>query len=249
MTEGSALVATTISTGVLLAVHLLLPRMRARFSTSHEGIVAAVGGGIASAYVFLHLLPELARGNRDIAEVLEDTSHPSFVAELLLFIVAFAGFLLLYGLDHLAEGSEERDGSFAVHLAVYATYNALITYSLPLQFRAGTLVTALFVLAMAVHFLLSDRGLAEHYGDHFRRVGRPVLAAALVAGTALAIALAPTRASVVSFVLAALSGFVLYNVFSDELPSEQRVRYPVFVASAGAYAVLLLAITAATEAT
>ena len=42
----------------------------------------------------------------------------------------------------------------------------------------------------------------------------------------------------------AAAGFVLYNVFSDELPSEDGVRFPVFAAAAGLYAVLLLVVVA-----
>lgn len=44
--------------------------------------------------------------------------------------------------------------------------------------------------------------------------------------------------------LAAIGGFLLYNVFSDELPSERRVRFPAFALAAGCYAGILVAVTA-----
>lgn len=149
-----------------------------------EGVVASIGGGIASAYVFVHLLPELARGNEEMAEVFGEHVEVTALGEVLLFLVAFAGFLLLYGLDHWAERSGGETGVFAVHLGTFAAYNAVITYALPTRFRTGAGGAVLFVVAMAVHFVLSDRGLAEHYGPRFARTGRVVLVAALVAVTA-----------------------------------------------------------------
>lgn len=230
------------ATVLLALVHALVPRLRARLQGRAESAAAAVGGGVASAFVFIHLLPELARGNEELGEVLGDGSEISAVAELGLFVVAFAGFLVLYGLDHLAARADGEGGVFGVHLLVYALYNGVITYSLPTQFRAGVPVAVLFVVAMAVHFLIADRSLAEHHGHRFATVGRPVLAGGLVVGFLLAWLFAPTRTIVVSVLLAVLGGFVLYNVFSDELPDEGRVRFPIFAASAGAYAGLLLAV-------
>lgn len=232
------------ATVLLALVHAYVPRLRARLDGSAESAFAAIGGGVASAYVFIHLLPELARGNDELGEVFGDTSEVSAVAEVALFVVAFAGFLVLYGLDHVAARNGSDGGVFAVHLAVYAIYNGVITYSLPTQFDVDVPVTVLFVVAMAVHFVIADRGLAGKHRSRFATVGRPVLVGGLVAGYLLAWLFAPTQAIVVSVMLALLGGFVLYNVFSDELPDERRVRFPIFATSATVYAVLLLAVVA-----
>lgn len=245
MSLHASLVAGAVATTLLASVHLLLPAVRRRLAGAPEGVAASVGGGAAVAYVFVHLLPEVARGSTDVAEVLGEHVEVTELEEVLLFVVALAGFLLLYGLDHLAERRRADSGSFAVHIGVYAVYNGVITYALPTRFRTGAGWAVVFVVAMGVHFLLSDRGLAEHYQDRFRRIGRPVLVGSLVAGFFLAWAFAPTSAIVVSFLLALLGGFVLYNVFSDELPGDSRLRYPVFLASAASYAGVLVAITVA----
>lgn len=244
MSTHIALVSAAIATAVLSVLHMLVPAFRERIGSVADGVVASIGGGIASAYVFVHLLPELARGNTEVAEVLGQHVEVTELGEVLLFLVAFAGFLLLYGLDHWAERSGGESSVFAVHLGVFALYNGLITYALPTRFRTGVGAAVLFVLAMAVHFVLSDRGLAEHYGERFARTGRVVLVGALVVGYLLAWAFAPTSTTVVSVLLAMLGGFVLYNVFSDELPGDRRLRFPVFAGSATAYAVILVAVTA-----
>lgn len=243
----TALAAAGLATVLLALVHAGVPLVRRRLAGMPEGVVSSVGGGVAASYVFLHLLPELARGNVEIAEVLGDRVEPTALLDLTLFAVALAGFLVLYGLDHLAARAGDTPGVFAVHLGAYAAYNVLITYSLPTQFEAGSAVAVAFCVAMGVHFFLSDRALAEHHGERFGRVGRPVLIAALVGGFVLAWLFAPTRTTVVGSMLAALAGFVLYNVFSDELPSERRVRFPAFAISVVLYGTLLAAIVAAGE--
>lgn len=244
MSSGVALVSAGGATALLALLHVLVPPLRRRIGSMAEGVVASIGGGIASAYVFVHLLPELARGNEEVAEVLGEHVEVTALGEVLLFLVAFAGFLLLYGLDHWAARSGGETGVFAVHLGVFATYNAVITYALPTRFRTGAVGAVLFVVAMAVHFVLSDRTLAEHYGPRFARIGRPVLVGALVAGYLLAWAFAPTSTTLVTMMLALLGGFVLYNVFADELPGDRRLRFPVFAGSATAYAAVLVAATA-----
>ena len=239
------LLAAGVATAVLALVHVLVPPLRRRVGHVAEGVVASIGGGVAAAYVFLHLLPELARGNQEVAEVLGDPVEASPAGDLLLFVVAFAGFLLLYGLDHVAESRSSEGGVFAVHLGAYAAYNAVITYALPTRFDGDVAYAVLFVVAMALHFVLSDRALSEHYSGRFARTGRPVLVAALVLGYLLAWLFAPTRTEVVSAMLALLGGFILYNVLRDELPGEKRVRFPAFAGSAGAYAALLLLVAVA----
>ena len=241
----TALVAAGAATAVLALIHLLLPTVRQRVSAAGEGIMASVGGGVAAAYVFLHLLPELARGNEEVAEVLGDPVEATAAAELLLFVVAFGGFVLLYGLDHAAERRASEAGVFWVHLGTYAAYNAVITYALPTRFAGDVALAVLFVIAMGLHLLLSDRALSKHYRERFRSVGRPVLIAALVVGFLLAWLFAPTRTSVVSGMLALLGGFVLYNVFRDELPGRDRLRFPAFALSAAGYAVVLFVVAIA----
>lgn len=36
-----------------------------------------------------------------------------------------------------------------------------------LRLRTGVVFAGLFAAAMALHFVLTDRGLEEHYGDRF----------------------------------------------------------------------------------
>lgn len=54
---------------------------------------------LAVAYVFLHLLPELAEGNQAVGEALDNAVPPTPLLELANFTVALLGFTVFYGLE------------------------------------------------------------------------------------------------------------------------------------------------------
>ncbi|HEX2174947.1 MAG TPA: hypothetical protein VHG70_03460 [Nocardioidaceae bacterium] len=276
VSTATALWLALASTLLLTALHLLAPRIR-RFPLVPEPAMASFAGGIAVSYVFLHLLPELAQGNRELRELFAEETTPSPLVELGIFLVALTGFCLFYALERLAERRttttapsqagaaqvrepapasatdvltrtrEDRPNraAFWLHLAAFGIYNAVITYTLPLTYRTGVAFAVLFTVAMGLHFVLSDRGLEEHYGSLFDRwTPRLVLAGALVTGWVLAVAFAPTRSVTVSVLIAFLAGSVLLNVFKEEIPTARRSSLPWFLSGLVAYAALLAALTA-----
>jgi len=269
LSSGWAVAAALVSVLLLAGLHLLAPRIR-RLPGVPEYASASFAGGIAVAYVFLHLLPELADGNQELREVLGEEGEASPLLGLEVFLVALVGFAVFYGLERLAERSRQeslagaapggagrgRDqrvavpgtGSrqvFRLHLASYLVYNGIIAYSLPLSYRTDVWFAVLFTVAMALHFVLTDRGLEEHYGSRFDRwPPRLLLAGALVLGWLLAAIFAPTGSLVVTLLTAFLAGSILLNVFKEELPSTRRSHYGWFVGGLSAYAVLLGAVTA-----
>ncbi len=84
---------------------------------------------------------------------------------------------------------------YALHLGSFPVYNALITYIMALRLRTGVDFALLFTAAMGLHFVLTDRGLQEHYPRRFDLRGRLALAAALLAGWAPAALVAPAMNS------------------------------------------------------
>ena len=116
---------------------------------------------------------------------------------------------------------------------------------MPLRLQTGVVFGLLFAVAMALHFVLTDRGLEENYRRRFENRGRFALAAALVAGWLLAWLFAPTRTIVVSLLTALLGGSILLNVFKEELPSARRSSFGWFLVGLVLYGTLLAATTAA----
>jgi hypothetical protein len=63
----AALLLSLGSTLVLAVLHLLAPHIR-RFPLVPEHAMVSLAGGLAASYVFLHLLPQLAHGHRELRE-------------------------------------------------------------------------------------------------------------------------------------------------------------------------------------
>lgn len=235
---------------VLAVLHLAAPRIRG-LPFVPERATGSFAGGLAVSYVFLHLLPEIAEGNEAVGELLSDVVRPTPLTDLGIFVVALAGFAAFYGLERLADRDVRRGGRaepgaevYRLHLGSFLVYNVLITYTMALRVRTGVLFALLFTLAMGLHFVLTDRGLATRYPRRFARSGRTALAAALLAGWALSALLAPTSTVLVAVLTALLGGSILLNVFKEELPSASRSSFGWFLAGLTLYAGLLAAVTA-----
>ena len=130
---------------------------------------------------------------------------------------------------------------FWLHLSSYTLYNVLVGYLLA-EIEGGVGPgELLFWLAMTLHFLVNDYGLRLDYKARYTHAGRWVLAAAVVAGTALGLATTVPEAVVASLV-AFLSGGVVLNVLKEELPEERESSFWPFAAGAAGYAALLTAL-------
>jgi hypothetical protein len=253
LTATQSVFGALVITVLLAALHMAAARIR-RLPLVPEAATGSFAGGLAVAYVFLHLLPELAEGNEAIGEALGDVVEPTPLLDLGVFLVALAGFAAFYGLERLARrraatgiGGREPAGVYWLHLGSFMVYNGLITYTMALRLRTGVAFAVLFAIAMALHFVLTDRSLEEHYPRRFPRGGRLLLAAALLAGWALDAVFAPTSTVVVAILTALLGGSILLNVFKEELPSTGRSSYRWFVVGLALYAGLLTLVTALGE--
>lgn len=203
--------------------------------------------GISVAYVFVHLLPELARGQ----ESLEGMRLAGLGIESHVWVVALLGLTVFYGLERRAKTSQsqrsaaslankvERD-VFVLHVTSYALYNVVIGYLLFHESASGAAAALFFWFAMAVHFFVNDYGLRQHHRERYARSGRWVLAAAVVGGAAVGMLLEVSEA-VIAILVGFLGGGVVLNVLKEELPEERKSRFWPFAIGTAAYAALLLA--------
>lgn len=241
-------VAALVPTALLIAVHLYADRIRRAFAIPEEAVVSAAGG-ISVSYIFLHLLPEVAAGREPLGARLEDLTRPTPLHELAVFVVALLGFTVFYGLERLAARSgsprdrggdqEPQAAAFGAHVAAFAVYNMAIAYTLGTRIDSDVIGAALFTVAIGVHILVVDRGMAEHYPRRFRRWGRFVLCGALAVGWAVALVL-PTSATVVGVLMAGVAGTVLLTVLKEELPTARASRFGWFLGGLVVYSVLLI---------
>ncbi len=154
----------------LALVHVFSPKLIFLDEIPRSRWLSAAGG-ISTAYVFVHLLPELAHHQ---AEAFSGAG-----AEI--FLIALLGLMTFYGLERWAKshsGADDRHSelpaaSFWLHLGAFAFYNVLIGYLLPERVEDdGASGLAIYAFAMVVHFIVNDRGLYAHYGPRYLREGR-----------------------------------------------------------------------------
>lgn len=217
----------------------------------------SVAGGVSVAYVFVHLLPELAEGQRHVHEALKAAQQLGGVglspsaygfAQRHVYLIALAGLAVFYGLEKLAmrsrrpslgEDDETTNTVFWIHIASFAAYNMLIGYLLIHRERVEAGSTLFFAVAMALHFVVTDSALHDHHQQRYRRFGRWLLVLALGAGILLGAATGISRAATAAMT-AFLAGGIILNVLKEEVPNERQGRFWAFAAGMTGYAILLL---------
>ena len=243
---GVLLLSAPLAVGLAL-VHLFAGKLRFLKDTPRSRWLS-IGSGISVAYVFVHLLPELSEAQ----ETINRTFGESFnFLKNHVYLVALLGLAVFYGLERAAKVSRQHNrkagkgdvteaGVFWLHMSSFAVYNALIGYLLLHREQPGIQSLLFFFFAMALHFLVNDHGLRENHKDAYDRVGRWVLAAAIV-GWAIGSGTEVSSAAI-ALLLAFLAGGVIFNVLKEELPEERQSCFWAFALGAGIYAALLLAL-------
>lgn len=228
----TAVLAEGIGVLVLAGVHLAAGHLHRGAPKRPAWLSAA--GGMSIAYVFIHLLPDLAEMQERWLEARPDRAFRWLEAQV--YIAAFLGVVFAVSLDRVTRAGRRR--GFWLHTGAFAIYNALIG-SFAMRVHGPTAIV-LAVIAFGAHFLVNDHGLYVQYGRAYERSGRWVLAAAIVLGWLIALLWSPPVV-VVAAVLGLVSGGIIVNAIKEELPEDRAGRLSPWVAGALAYAVLLLA--------
>jgi hypothetical protein len=208
----------------------------------------SLAGGTSVAYVFVHILPELKKGQ----DVVVRAHLPLDFLEHHVYIVALLGFVTFYGLERLAVRSRRRsqvvmgqDATspmvFWIHILSFACLNALVGYLLLHREMPGKLSLLFFVIAMGAHFLVNDYGLRRHHQEAYNRVGCWLLAGSVLVGWGVGL-VTPIHELMLAVLFAFLAGGVILNVVKEELPEEQESLFWAFALGAALYTVLLLAL-------
>ena len=212
----------------LMLFHYLSPWFANHLPGNGRSFIS-FAGGVAVAYVFLHMLPDLVEYNKPIGRFLLSMQWLTPFTELLIYIVALFGFLIYYGFDLLAERYRDEghnDGLvYGLHLTMFCLYNFLITYTMSLRALSSITATILFTIAMALHFVLTDRKFCRFYALRFSHIGRFLLISALLVGWLCSVIFDPVNVLIAAFMVAFLAGSVLLNVFKEELPASGLTSY------------------------
>ncbi len=196
------------------------------------------GGGVSTAYVFVHILPELGKGQA--------------ITEHGIYGVALLGLGFFYGLEVAAHGSQKKNQAstgedcteshiFWVHVGSFALYSALIGYLFHHILEDGLRDCLLLFGALFLHFAVVDYSLREHHKLAYDGTGRFVIAAAILMGWASWF-LVELGESTIDILWAFVGGGLILNVIKHELLEAERARFWPFALGAGGYAMVLFMI-------
>ncbi len=173
----------------LALVHLFAGKLRFLETIPRSRWLSIAGGG-SVAYVFLHIFPELSQGQATIEAL--DRGIFKFL-EHHIYLMSLLGFAIFYGLERLALRSRQKNRAsgkadttseevFWLHITSFAIYNILIGYLMVHREEPDFYSLLIFFLAMGLHFIVNDYGLREHHKATYHRIGRWILAAAILVG-------------------------------------------------------------------
>lgn len=202
----------------------------------------SLSGGVAVAYVFVHVLPEVQESGATIAK----SGHALARFEEHVYLVVLVGFVAFYGLERFVQGSKSAGesgtdaprGVFWIHIGSFAAYNGLIGYLLLHREQTGIAALTTYFAAMALHFVVNDYGLRDHHGRAYHRYGRWILSAAVFVGLAVGYVTAVSELWL-ALLFSFLAGGIILNVIKEELPTERQSRFWAFVLGVFVYSLVL----------
>jgi hypothetical protein len=205
----------------------------------------ALSAGVAVAYVFVLIMPELVEHGQIIARSAAGTL---FNPDKHIYLWALAGFVFFAGLSRLqiSTGADtgqtsHTDVLFCGEVAGYASYTLLIGYLLTHREDTTILSLGLFVFAMLLHLFLVDTDLGEKFQRRYEVWGRIFLASGLFVGWVLG-TLDAFPESFTSRMFAFVVGGVVITAAHEEWPAEEGPRYWWFAGGAVFYSTLLILI-------
>ncbi len=237
--------ALTFAAALLLASAFLLARYCRRFTPRDKRRWQALSAGVAVAYVFVNVIPELEEHRPIVAGTAMELV---LSAEKRIYVWALAGCIAFAGLrrlEYYKPGDPRRSNRAALVywgvMAGYALYTLLLGYLLIHREEDTLLSLELFVFAMGLHLFMLDHELVEKFECRYAPYGGYLLAFCVIAGWVLG-SLHAFSDSLTSRLFAFIVGGVVMSAANEELPGEGSGRFWWFVGGASFYATLLMLI-------
>ncbi|MFN2101238.1 hypothetical protein [Altererythrobacter sp. MF3-039] len=239
----SYILLTGLMAAAFAAIHLFIGKI-AHFERTPRNGWLSFAGGVAVAYVFLNVLPELGAHGETFADSLDARAER---AEVWVYGLALAGLSLFYGLERAVKGSQEdrrasssrmSDRVLLAHVASFATLNLIIGYLLVHREDPTLPGLSLYFVAMALHFATADFGMRSDHRDAYDRLGRWIIAVAVLAGWAVGLLVELPKIAI-GCLFAFVAGGVVLNVMKEELPEDRKSRFLPFALGVLAYGALV----------
>jgi hypothetical protein len=239
----SELPFSLVVVALLAVLHVLAGRIHRLYFRKASGAATArprwlsAASGISIAYVFVRLLPELGEVQSRWLEA--HTKRPLWWLESQIYVVALFGLLFALGIARTIDSPGHERRHFRARAGSLAVYNVLVGALIHHMHGGVTLMLAL--LAFGAHLFVNDHALRSEHGRECERVGRWLLASAIVAGWLIAELWRPPL-TVAAVFMGLVSGGIILNVLAEEIPKEHEGSFVALVGGALAYSALLLAL-------
>ncbi|MGB3797134.1 MAG: hypothetical protein WA957_12610 [Alteraurantiacibacter sp.] len=246
MQQGEIIISAAMVIG-FIAIHMLVRRLRFLEVTPRSGWLS-FAGGVAVAYVFLHVLPDIGAHQREFSDGM---GVNAITAESVIYSLTLAGLAVFYGLERavkISRGESRKHGDgdrmgdkvLYLHLVTYGMFTALIGYLLLHREEGGVWSLGLYFVAMGLHFLTADYGMRQDHAEAYDKLGRWVISAAVLGGWLLGLAMELSPV-LIGCLFAFLAGGIILNVLKEELPEERKSFFLPFLVGVMIYAGLILA--------
>jgi hypothetical protein len=239
MAMSSDLLKAITSVLIIAAIH---PSSATLATKGHVSIrTISFCAGIALAYLFLHLLPELSRLQLELQRI-SGENHQTWLEEH-VYIIALAGLLFFQIADSIGRNKESKRAkiiSFRVEMFFFSLYSALISYLIIKTVELNQ-PTILVTIAFSFHFFGTDLDLTERYENAFTKRGCYILSIATIVGMLVAL-YSPVRDIFYIAGFSFLVGGILINTLRTELPQPQKVKNAFVIFGTVVYSALLLLI-------
>ncbi len=228
------------------AVHLFVGRLHVLDRLPRSRWLS-FAGGVAVAYVFLHMLPEIASHGETFARAL---GLDLTLAESAVYAVALAGLALFYGTEKalLSSRQEVRSatgedrpekGVFWLHICSSSLLIFVIAYLLNHREDLSWPGLAVFFIAMILHFASADFGSRTHHPELYDREGRWVLSIATISGWVTGLFVEVPELAV-GALFAFVGGGIILTILKEELPAERESRFVPFLFGTVLYGLLVV---------
>lgn len=227
---------------LLLIVHFRAVRLLALDRS--RGVLLCVISGIAVAYVFIDVLPHLARKQFGL-ELLLPGIFAKYLTHHLVYLMALLGFGVYVGIRAFSAAESGHRGpryGYAVVVLSMCFYAAFIGYMLAEQPIYRPEPALLFAIAMSAHFLGLHHELQQGHLAFYNRVVRYLLMSSTAMGW-LGSLIYTISAPVFALSFAYIAGGIVAVAAMSDLPRVTSARsFIAFALGALVYSVLLLII-------
>lgn len=217
------LLVSIFATLVFAVVHVVSPSFSRALSVNIAA-GSSFGAGVAAAFVFLELLPEIDHGHELIGESIE--------------FVILGGFIAIFGMHSLAHrASKGKVRNFPLIMLTAFAYNWLLIYSFP---RAGSGYDVVISVLFILHLAFYDRAIREDNPIAFDAWGRWILVAATFLGWVALWVLGHPGPLLEDILIGLLSGAIIYQIFTVELAITKETKFLWFISGVFLYIVIFL---------